>query len=59
MIPIGGAHIKAAKPLPNEMKRFLDEAKHGAIYFSLGSVLQSSKMPKEWLQHFLSEFAGC
>lgn len=55
VIPIGGAHIKPAKPLPNELKTFLDGAKHGAIYFSLGSNLKSSLLPKHHIQAFLSK----
>lgn len=56
MIPIGGAHIKSVKPLPDDLKQFLDGAKDGAIYFSLGTVLQSSTMPKRLLESFLSTF---
>lgn len=56
VIPIGGAHIEAAKPLPNDLQTFLDGAKHGAIYFSLGSVLQSSMLPKELIRSFVGEF---
>lgn len=52
MISIGGAHIKPAKPLPNDIKKFIDEAKHGVIYFSLGTVLPTSKLPKKILQPF-------
>lgn len=36
MIPVGGLHIQPAKALPKDLQQFLDEAKHGAIYFSLG-----------------------
>lgn len=56
VIPIGGAHIKPTKPLPNDLKKFIDEAKNGVIYFNLGSVLQSSQLPKELIQSFLSMF---
>lgn len=56
VIQIGGAHIKPVKPLPDDLKQFLDEAKDGAIYFSLGTVLQSSTMPKHILESFLSMF---
>lgn len=54
VIPIGGAHIEPTKPLPNDLKNFLDNAENGAIYFSLGSVVQSSQLPKEWTEAFLS-----
>lgn len=55
LIYIGGAHIKPPNPLPSDLQQFLDEAKHGAIYFSLGTIVKSSNMPKEKLQIFLGE----
>lgn len=56
VISIGGAHIKPAKPLPTDIKKFIDEAKHGVIYFSLGTIVQSSKLPKEKLAAFFDTF---
>jgi glucuronosyltransferase len=35
----------------------LDSAEHGVIYFSLGSVVKSSKMPRETVSLLLSELA--
>lgn len=55
-ISIGGAHIREAKPLPDNLQAFLDGAKHGAIYFSLGTVVKSSTLPKEKLDIFLGAF---
>lgn len=55
MINIGGAHVKPAKPLPKDLQTFLDEAKDGVVYFSLGTVVQSSALPKEKLQAFLGD----
>ncbi|EDW02191.1 GH20036 [Drosophila grimshawi] len=56
MIPVGGLHIKPAQPLPTEMQKFLDEAEHGAVYFSLGSQVKSSEFPPEKLKIFLDVF---
>lgn len=56
VISIGGAHIKPAKPLPMDIKQFIDEAKDGVIYFSLGTIVQSSKLPKEKLDAFFGTF---
>lgn len=56
VINIGGAHIKPTKPLPQDIQEFLDKAKHGVIYFSIGSILQSSKLPKDKLTAFIGEF---
>lgn len=55
VIPIGGAHIKPPKPLPNDLQRFLDESERGVIYFSLGSILRTSTLPKDLINTFLGE----
>lgn len=55
LINIGGAHIKPTKPLPNDIQNFLDGATHGAIFFSLGTFVKSSHMPKQQMDAFLSE----
>lgn len=55
IINIGGAHVKEPKPLPNDIQTFLDGAKDGVIYFSFGTVLKSSKMPKDKLYAFLGK----
>lgn len=56
MIQVGGLHIKEPKPLPTDLQKFLDDAKHGAIYFSLGTNLKSSDMPKEKRDAILNVF---
>nr|CAI5848165.1 unnamed protein product [Callosobruchus analis] len=48
-VEIGGFHIKPKK-IPIEMQKFLDEAKNGAILFSLGTNAQSKHLPKERLE---------
>lgn len=55
LIQIGGAHIKPPKPLPVDLQKFLDEAEHGVIYFSFGSIVKSSKMPTSKLNAFLGK----
>lgn len=57
LINIGGAHIKDPKPLPTDIQQFLDKSTDGAIFFSLGSFMQASKMPKEKVNMFLRTFA--
>uniref|UniRef100_A0A182RDT2 UDP-glucuronosyltransferase n=1 Tax=Anopheles funestus TaxID=62324 RepID=A0A182RDT2_ANOFN len=47
LVDIGGAHIRAPKPLPDDLRQFMDEARHGVIYFSLGAYMQSAVMPVE------------
>lgn len=40
IIDVGGIHITPANPLPGKIKTFLDDARHGAIYFSFGIHLK-------------------
>lgn len=58
MIEIGGVQINPKpKPLPLEIRRFLDNATHGAIYFSMGSNLRSSNFPAKLIQEILQVFS--
>ncbi|KAL1490233.1 hypothetical protein ABEB36_012962 [Hypothenemus hampei] len=47
MIDIGGFHITTPEKLPKDLQTFMDNAKDGVIYFSLGSNLNPSDMPKD------------
>lgn len=55
MVYIGGAHVKPSKPLSADLQVYLDEANHGAIYFSLGSAVNASKLPADSLDMFLGK----
>ncbi|CAH0556951.1 unnamed protein product [Brassicogethes aeneus] len=56
MISIGGYHVQPPKPLPKDLKKYLDEAKDGVIYFSMGSVLKGSNLPKEKINIIIGAF---
>lgn len=56
MIEIGGYHVLAPKPLPKDLKEFLDSAKDGVIYFSMGSNLKSADIPLEKRNALLKVF---
>ncbi|XP_052842197.1 UDP-glycosyltransferase UGT5 [Drosophila gunungcola] len=58
MVPVGGMHIYPPKALPPDMQAFLDGATEGAIFFSLGSNVQSKDMPVEMLRLFLQVFGS-
>ncbi|KAF7996922.1 hypothetical protein HCN44_002568 [Aphidius gifuensis] len=49
IIEIGGIHIKPQN-LPNDLKKILDNANEGVLYFSLGSMIKSSSMNNETLK---------
>lgn len=55
-INVAGAHIQEPKPLPKDIKKFLDEAQHGVILFSLGSIIQSKDMPTNKMKIFANVF---
>ena len=45
---VGGMHVQHnPKPLPKDLKDFLDGAEHGAICFTMGSLLKASEMTAE------------
>ncbi|XP_023949681.2 UDP-glucosyltransferase 2-like [Bicyclus anynana] len=56
-ISIGGFHIdRNVKPLTEDLQKLMDDAKHGVIYFSLGSNLKSKHLPNEIKRDLLSMF---
>lgn len=57
MIEIGGIHIQPAKPLPKDIKSFLDSASAGAVLFSMGSFVQSKDWTQSQREAFLKAFA--
>ncbi|XP_062122126.1 UDP-glucosyltransferase 2-like [Drosophila sulfurigaster albostrigata] len=61
MIEVGGLHLKQqreAKPLPDEIAKFVENAKHGVIYFSMGSNIKSSDLPVATRKILLKTFAN-
>ncbi|KAF2893151.1 hypothetical protein ILUMI_13022 [Ignelater luminosus] len=47
IIPVGGLHIKPAKPLPADIEQIMDEAKDGVILFSLGTNIKFSLLTSQ------------
>ncbi|EFA11927.1 UDP-glucuronosyltransferase 1-8-like Protein [Tribolium castaneum] len=46
VVPVGGFHIDELKQLPKDLEKFLNSAKNGAIFFSLGSQIKSTNLEK-------------
>ncbi|XP_047990999.1 UDP-glucosyltransferase 2-like [Leguminivora glycinivorella] len=56
---IGGYHINPnPKPLPANLQKIMDEAKHGVIYFSMGTNAKSKDWPDSLKKEFLQLFSG-
>ncbi|PSN42526.1 hypothetical protein C0J52_16171 [Blattella germanica] len=58
IIQVGGMHIKPPKQLPKDLKQYLDDAKDGVIYFSMGSNLRSTQFPEVKRKAFLQAFSA-
>ncbi|XP_065216819.1 UDP-glucosyltransferase 2-like isoform X1 [Planococcus citri] len=56
-IEIGGIHMKNAKPLPENIKKFIDGAEHGVILFSLGSIVRAATLSLQNQEAFRDAFA--
>ncbi|CAH1153883.1 unnamed protein product [Phaedon cochleariae] len=57
MKDIGGFHIKPPKKLPVDLQKYLDDAKEGAILYSLGSNVRSVDLPVSTREALLKAFA--
>ncbi|XP_063221119.1 UDP-glycosyltransferase UGT5-like isoform X2 [Bacillus rossius redtenbacheri] len=57
LIQIGGIHVKPVKPLPKDLKKYMDDASEGVIYFSMGSNLRSAEFSEEQRDAFIKTFS--
>ncbi|KAJ8711854.1 hypothetical protein PYW08_008808 [Mythimna loreyi] len=56
---IGGYHIPdSIQPLPEDLKKIMDNADNGVIYFSMGSILKSKDLPDGIKEGLLKLFGG-
>ncbi|XP_060804913.1 UDP-glucosyltransferase 2 [Amyelois transitella] len=54
VVPIAGYHIpEYVPPLPNDLQTILDNSPNGVVYFSLGSVIQTSNLPEHTLKDLI------
>jgi len=57
MVEIGGIHIKPPKPLPKDILKFIEDSPNGVMFFTFGSLMRMSTLPKHVLQMFKEVFA--
>ncbi|KAF2903763.1 hypothetical protein ILUMI_02413 [Ignelater luminosus] len=53
----GGMHLSDPKPLPKDLRKLLDEATNGFIYFSLGGNIKSNHLPEHVIKVYTETFA--
>ena len=56
VIDIGGINCKPAKPLPDDLKQFMDEHTEGVVYISFGSTVKPGDMSLKRKEEFLKVF---
>ncbi|XP_049767214.1 UDP-glycosyltransferase UGT5-like [Schistocerca cancellata] len=57
MVEVGGMHVSPPKKLPEDLQKFLDGAKDGAVVFSLGSNLRSADLGEDKRTAILTAFS--
>ncbi|KAH8280819.1 hypothetical protein KR054_000256 [Drosophila jambulina] len=58
LIEVGGMHLsEAPEPCDAELQKFMDEAKHGVIYFSMGLDILVQYLPDNMHQPLLQAFS--
>nr|XP_034832886.1 UDP-glucuronosyltransferase 2B1-like [Maniola hyperantus] len=50
VIEVNGYHVAKPKPLPEELRKFIEESEHGVIYISFGSMLKAASTPKDKIE---------
>ncbi|XP_046836138.1 uncharacterized protein LOC124431841 [Vespa crabro] len=57
VIEVGGLHLSNdIDPLSPEVQKWLDESKHGCVYFTFGSMVRIETFPKELMEIFYKAF---
>lgn len=57
VVELGGIHIKESKPLDAALQKYLDNAEHGVIYVSWGSMIRAETLPMEKREGLLKAFS--
>ncbi|XP_050441657.1 UDP-glucosyltransferase 2-like isoform X2 [Adelges cooleyi] len=57
-VDIGGIHLVPPKPLPQDIKQFIDESPNGVIYFTFGSTVKMDTAPLHIQKAFVEGLSG-
>lgn len=55
-VQLGFLHIKPVQPLPEDWQNYMDNSKHGVIYFSLGTNVRTSNLKPGTVDMLLKTF---
>jgi len=58
VVYVGMMQCRSPKKLPEDIQKFMDDAKEGVVYVSFGSVLQGSLVPKDKQEALLKAFGS-
>lgn len=58
VIEVGGVHVTEddIKPLPADVQKFLDDAKHGCVFFTFGSMVRIETLPDDIVKDLYKTF---
>ncbi|XP_001948228.2 UDP-glucuronosyltransferase 2C1-like [Acyrthosiphon pisum] len=57
VVEIGGIHLKPAKKLTKDIIEFIEQSQHGVVYFTFGSTVRMSSLPKHIKKAFMDALA--
>uniref|UniRef100_A0A2H8TFP8 UDP-glucuronosyltransferase n=1 Tax=Melanaphis sacchari TaxID=742174 RepID=A0A2H8TFP8_9HEMI len=57
VVQIGGIHLAPPRLIPKDILEFIDDAPHGVIFFTLGSMILMSSLPENVLNVFRESFS--
>ncbi|KAL4112573.1 hypothetical protein QTP88_016328 [Uroleucon formosanum] len=58
VIYVGGIHLKPAKTIPKDILDFIEDSPQGVIFFTFGSTIKVSSLPKHIEQSFKEALAN-
>ena len=57
VIEVGGIHCRPAKPLPENLEKFVSESDAGFVVFGIGSALRMEDLPEHAIQSMMKAFS--
>ena len=57
VIEVGGLHCRTARPLPDELEKFVSSSEAGFLVFAIGSAIKMEDMPEEMILSFIKAFS--